>query len=460
MLEKLLKRLFKIIHRSILRPLWNIVVDLYLLIVGLIDALIRFVLNLPKNLVSFFKGLAKFLWHLPGGLYRIVWSLPGFIVWFFTHLWRDFRHWLRQFTRSIEQLLRTYLHWVFIILRFLLVGFPILIVQTLIQLPRTLASIGPAVTKSIKSRRKSPNYRSLKTRIKAFPTETLAFVKATPKASVRALNRLTLQSKELRQLKLSSGTQVLEPFSKTPVIAYVLLVMVFLSWQATNVNLSNLFSRFGNLSVILERMANPRFEYRHRAISPMIDTIQMSFLGSLIGALLALPVAFLSAGNITKNKFILSTTRFILSLVRTLPVLIYASIMTLAFGYGVFAGTLAITIFTFGILSKMLYENIETIDLGPFMAIEATGATKMQAFSTAVMPQILPSYLSYSLYSFEINIRFAAILGYVGAGGIGLLFDDRMAWRRYEDVGLLVLMLFVVVFTIENISRALRRRLT
>jgi phosphonate transport system permease protein len=139
---------------------------------------------------------------------------------------------------------------------------------------------------------------------------------------------------------------------------------------------------------------------------------------------------------------------------------VYAAILSLVFGFGVFAGTVAIAIFTFGILSKMLYENIETIDLSAYTAIEATGATKSRAFLTAIVPQILPSYLSFSLYSFEINIRYAAILGYVGAGGIGLLFDDRMAWRRYDDVAVLIVMLFVVVFTIESLSRYLRRRLT
>lgn len=114
-------------------------------------------------------------------------------------------------------------------------------------------------------------------------------------------------------------------------------------------------------------------------------------------------------------------------MIRTLPVLIYAAILSLAFGFGVFPGTVAIAIFTFGILSKMLYENIETIDLSAYDAIEATGATKSKSFIAAILPQIFPSYLSFSLYSFEINIRFAAILGYVGAGGIGILFDNRMA---------------------------------
>lgn len=274
------------------------------------------------------------------------------------------------------------------------------------------------------------------------------------------LDRLTVQSKPSRTFVLSDGKVVEAPFSYLPLIGLILLVFTAISWNVTNVNLIRMFSRFSNFFTILGRMLEPRWSYFDRAIGPMIDTIQMSFLGSLIGALLALPVAFLSANNITKNKWVLSSVRFLLSLVRTLPVLVYAAILSLAFGFGVFPGTIAIAIFTFGILSKMLYENIETIDLSAYMAIEATGATKSKAFLTAVIPQILPSYLSFSLYAFEINIRFAAILGYVGAGGIGLLFDDRMAWRRYEDVAVLILMLFVVVFTIESLSRYLRRRLT
>ncbi len=274
------------------------------------------------------------------------------------------------------------------------------------------------------------------------------------------INKLTVQTKNVRTYTLFDGTTVLEPFSKTPLIFLILGTLSVISWNVTNINLFYLFSRFSNFFDILWRMTSPRWSYFSTAIGPMLDTIQMSFLGSLIGALLALPVAFLSASNITKNRFVLGSTRFMLSLIRTLPVLVYAAILTLAFGFGVFAGTIAIILFTFGILSKMMYENIETVDLGAYGAIEATGASKPKAFVTAIFPQIMPSYLSYSLYSFEINIRYAAILGYVGAGGIGLLFDDRMAWRRYQDVAILIIMLFVVVFTIENISRYLRKRLS
>jgi phosphonate transport system permease protein len=148
-----------------------------------------------------------------------------------------------------------------------------------------------------------------------------------------------------------------------------------------------------------------------------------------------------------------------LSLVRTLPVLIYAAIIAYITGFGTLPGTLAITIFTFAIISKLLYEKIETIDMNAFIALEATGATKTQSFFRAVVPQIMGSFLSLTLYSFEINIRYAAILGYVGAGGIGLLLNDRMQWRQYGDVVVVLIILFVVVLSIETTSRYIRRRL-
>ncbi|MFH5881104.1 phosphonate ABC transporter, permease protein PhnE [Liberiplasma polymorphum] len=273
------------------------------------------------------------------------------------------------------------------------------------------------------------------------------------------LKKITTQPEELRTHTLTDGTKVIEPFSYVPITLLILFILTVISWNATNIRLDFLFSRYKNFFTVLGRMTSPRWRYFYTAYGPMIDTIQMSFLGSLVGALLALPVAFLSASNINKNKYTLGLSRVLLSLVRTLPVLVYAAILALAFGYGVFPGTVAIAIFTFGILTKMLYEQIETIDLSAYVALEATGASKPKAFATAIIPQLLPSYLSYSLYSFEINIRYAAILGYVGAGGIGLLFDDRMAWRQYQDVGVLIVMMFAVVLTIESLSRYFRRRL-
>ena len=133
-----------------------------------------------------------------------------------------------------------------------------------------------------------------------------------------------------------------------------------------------------------------------------------------------------------------------------------ASICALVFGLGTFAGTVAIVIFTFGVVTKMLYESIETINMGPFEALESAGADKFRAFWSAVFPQVLPT----CLYSFEMNVRAASILGYVGAGGLGILIDERIGWRDYNGLGTVLLTLFVAVLLIENLSQFLRSKLS
>ncbi len=186
----------------------------------------------------------------------------------------------------------------------------------------------------------------------------------------------------------------------------------------------------------------------------------MSVLGSVIGCLLALPYAVAASANINRSKASLSVLRFILNIIRTLPTLVIASICALVFGLGTFAGTVAIVIFTFGVVTKMLYESIETINMGPFEALESAGADKFRAFWSAVFPQVLPTYLSHCLYSFEMNVRAASILGYVGAGGLGILIDERIGWRDYNGLGTVLLTLFVAVLIIENLSQFLRSKLS
>lgn len=97
--------------------------------------------------------------------------------------------------------------------------------------------------------------------------------------------------------------------------------------------------------------------------------------------------------------------------------------------------------------------------MGPFEAMEAVGATRVKAFVGSIMPQIMPSYLSICLYSLEINVRAAAILGYVGAGGIGLILNEKIGWREYDKVGMILVMLFITVVIIENVSKYIRERL-
>ena len=299
-------------------------------------------------------------------------------------------------------------------------------------------------------------------------------------------------------ITLPNGHTVNRPRSRMPLILGILAVVIWLSVLLTGFDLGIIARRGNQFLVILRRIFAPdmfaiqasTFEsfgldpeqvnffsiftgawwqslwytishsFAPKVISPLLDTVRMSVLGSFIGATLALPIAVLCSTNINKDKVSVIIVRLLLNIVRTLPTLVIAKIFALIFGLGTFAGTAAILVFTLGVISKMMYESIETIDMGAFEAMESCGANKFQAFWSACMKQILPTYLSYCLYALEMNVRAASILGYVGAGGLGILIDERIGWRDYESLGTLLLMLFLLVITIESISQYLRKKLS
>ena len=261
-------------------------------------------------------------------------------------------------------------------------------------------------------------------------------------------------------ITLPNGHSTMRRRSRVPLILLLLLVAIYLSLRMTGFDLKLIINRFDKLLDLFVKLFHPKWEFFGKVIGPLVDTVKMSILGTVIGCLLALPIAVLASTNICKNPVIVSVLRFILALIRTLPTLVIALVCALVFGLGTFAGTLAIAIFTFGIVAKMLYESIETIDMGPFDAMEALGANKFQAFWSACVPQILPVYLSHSLYCFEMNVRASAILGYVGAGGLGITINERIGWRDYTGLGMVLLSLFVVVVAIEFFSEYLRKKLS
>ena len=261
-------------------------------------------------------------------------------------------------------------------------------------------------------------------------------------------------------ITLANGHSTIRRRSRAPLVVLILAVVIFLSLRMTGFDMSVIVNKFDKLLDLLVKLFHPKWSFFDKVTRPLVDTIKMSILGTVIGCLLALPVSVLASTNIDKNRVIVSVLRFILALIRTLPTLVIALVCALIFGLGTFAGTLAISIFTFGIVAKMLYESIETIDMGPFEAMEAMGANKFQAFWSACVPQILPVYLSHSLYCFEMNVRASAILGYVGAGGLGITINERIGWRDYEGLGMVLLTLFVVVVAIEFFSEYLRGKLS
>ena len=261
-------------------------------------------------------------------------------------------------------------------------------------------------------------------------------------------------------ITLANGHSVLRRRSRAPLIVVLLALAIWLSLRMTGFDIAVVIHKFSKLLDLLAKIFQPNWEFFPKVVSPLIDTIKMSVLGTVIGCVLALPVAILSSSNINRSLPLVSFFRFILALIRTLPTLIIALVCALIFSLGTFSGTVAIAIFTFGIVAKMLFESIETIDMGPFEAMEALGANKFQAFWSACVPQILPVYLSHSLYCFEMNIRASAILGYVGAGGLGITINERIGWRDYNSLGMVLLSLFVVVVAIDFFSEYLRKKLS
>lgn len=262
-----------------------------------------------------------------------------------------------------------------------------------------------------------------------------------------------------KTIELPNGSTVKKPRSKTPLIILLILLFTYNALQVTNFNFSTLLNRGSEFFVILGDLVPPKTDYLPYIWGPLFDTIKMSLFGSALGAIVSLPVAILASNNIISNHFITSAAKLFLSILRTLPTLVSALIATYIFGLGTMAGTVAIFLFSLSYVGKLLYEQIETVDMGAFEAMESMGLSKIHAFRYAILPVVLPSYLSTALYNFEGNVRYAAILGYVGAGGIGLILNEKLGWREYPNVGMILLSLFVTVFIIESISEYFRNKL-
>ncbi|SHJ79650.1 phosphonate transport system permease protein [Anaerocolumna jejuensis DSM 15929] len=264
----------------------------------------------------------------------------------------------------------------------------------------------------------------------------------------------------MKKYELQSGKVVLRPRSKALPAFILTAVFFYISVKVTGFDMGLLKERGIQFFVILGQMFPPKVSYTGSIWTPLIDTVKMSLLGSIIGSVAAMPVAVLASTNIVKNRGVVGFIRFILSIIRTLPTLVTALIATYVFGLGTLAGTTAIAVFTFAYVGKMLYEQIETVDMGAFEAMEAMGCSRFQAFLGAVLPQVTSSYLSVCLFCFEGNVRYASILGYVGAGGLGLILSEKVGWREYDCVGMILIMLFLTVLIIEAVSHFIRVRLS
>jgi phosphonate transport system permease protein len=191
-------------------------------------------------------------------------------------------------------------------------------------------------------------------------------------------------------------------------------------------------------------------------VGATLETIQMALAGTFLALVVAFPLAFLAARNTTPHPLVYSTVRGMLNFIRTIPDLALGLLFVAAVGLGAFAGTLALFIHTATVLGKLLSESVENIDEGVVEAIRATGAGYAQVLAFAVVPQILPDLISFTLYRFETNIRSASVLGLIGAGGIGYLMNTSFRTFQYREAAAIVVVLIVLVMFVDYASSRLR----
>ncbi|MBI5568261.1 MAG: phosphonate ABC transporter, permease protein PhnE, partial [Chloroflexi bacterium] len=236
-------------------------------------------------------------------------------------------------------------------------------------------------------------------------------------------------------------------------------------WDATQINLAKMFEpapTFVRLvgDFVAVDLTPGVFD---TVLKQMLITIFQALIATVIGGALAIPFSFLAARNLTGQGVLprigYYVARSIFNILRSIEALLYVAIFVFWVSIGPFAGTLALAITTFALIGKLFSEAIENIDPGPVEAIAATGATRLQTIVYAILPQIIPPFISYAIYQWDINIRISTIIGFAGGGGVGLLLSTYFGQLQYHKAGTVVLMIVVVVTIMDFASAKIRERM-
>ncbi|WP_299754683.1 phosphonate ABC transporter, permease protein PhnE [uncultured Chloroflexus sp.] len=208
------------------------------------------------------------------------------------------------------------------------------------------------------------------------------------------------------------------------------------------------------LAIFLQRVFPPDWSYINQLWQPLWDTLTIATLGTLLAVIVALPLSFLAARNTTPHPVIRYLTLLIIVVSRSVNSLIWALIIVAITGPGVLAGIIAIALRSIGFIGKLAFESVEETSREPVEAITATGASRLQVLSYSILPQVMPSFAGISIFRWDINIREATVIGLVGAGGIGLNLNATVNLLRWDQAG----MIFVVIFGLVLISEAISAR--
>ena len=238
------------------------------------------------------------------------------------------------------------------------------------------------------------------------------------------------------------------------------------SWQLCQINLKELLNPAPTLAPFVVNFVSLNLgpEVINTVVREMIATLFQALLATTLGAIVAIPFSFLAARNLTGRSrlsiWIYYLTRGMFNLLRSIEALMYVAIFFYWVSFGSFAGMLALSVTSFGLIGKLFSEAIENIDAGPLEAIMATGATRLQAIAYGILPQIIPPFVSYSIYQWDINVRMATIVGFAGGGGIGsLLYNDYFPFSKYRSAGTAVAAIVIVVALMDFVSAKVREKM-
>ena len=239
-------------------------------------------------------------------------------------------------------------------------------------------------------------------------------------------------------------------------VFFVFVAATIWSWLYIKMTFSTLFGGFDDLWNLLQYMFPPRFDQMGQVIDATIETLWMALIGMTASVILSIPLAFGAARNTTPNAATFAVCRAIITLARAVPTLIIAAIFVLAVGIGPLGGILALALHSIGMIGKLYTEAIESATEAPRDAVSSTGASKWQTILATIVPQATPTFIGAALYRLDINVRESAVLGWVGAGGIGFVIQTALRGLDYSRALAAVSVIFVVITLIEISSNRLR----
>jgi phosphonate transport system permease protein len=251
------------------------------------------------------------------------------------------------------------------------------------------------------------------------------------------------------------------PSRVTPTRTLVVVIAVAVYWwsfEGTGLNLVEIYKGMPGFWDLLRHMFPPDMNILLSLWTPFIETLQVGILASLIGSVIAVPVGFLAAANMSPI-YIYQPVRLVLNVFRGVSEIIWALLFVVAVGLGPMAGILALIIFSIGVMGKLLSEAVEAVDPGPLEAMRATGASSWKVFLYGAWPQVLPIYLSIALYYWDHNTRQATILGFVGAGGLGYTLLFAISTYEFEKATTAIIILILLITAIDRFCLYLRKKI-